>query len=109
MPGRTFSRDFKLDLVRQLASGTKRPAQVCREHNLSDSVLSRWRHEYAARGEAAFTPREASAATAPTSQEAKIAELERFCGQLALENAVLKKALQSSSATAPTASGSSMP
>jgi transcription initiation factor TFIIIB Brf1 subunit/transcription initiation factor TFIIB len=26
--------------------------------------------------------------------EARLAELERFCGQLALENAVLKKALQ---------------
>ncbi len=29
----------------------------------------------------------------PLSAEAKIAELERFCGQLALENALLKKAL----------------
>jgi transposase len=57
MPGRTFTREFKLEVVRQLANGIKRPAQLCREHHLSDSLLARWRHEYAERGEAAFTPR----------------------------------------------------
>lgn len=97
MPGRTFTREFKLALVRHLARGEKRPAQVCREHGLADSVLARWRHEYAERGDAAFMPKAASAAT--STAEARIAELERFCGQLALENAVLKKALQSLQST----------
>lgn len=49
----------------------------------------RWRKEYEARGEAAFTEKEVSGTTA---LEARIAELERFCGQLALENEILKKA-----------------
>lgn len=93
MPGRSFTREFKLEIVRQLAQGAKRPAQVCREHGLADSVLSRWRKEYAERGEAAFAPRMPLSET--NTAEARIAELERFCGQLALENAVLKKALQS--------------
>lgn len=97
MPGRTFPREFKLAIVRQLASGEKRPAQVCREHGLAESVLARWRHEYAERGDAAFTPKAAPAAT--SAAEARVAELERFCGQLALENAVLKKALQSLQST----------
>jgi transposase-like protein len=88
--GRTFSREFKLTVVREVASGTKRPAQACREYELSDGVLLRWRHEYEARGEDAFTPREASGTDA---LEHRIAELERFCGQLALENAALKKGL----------------
>jgi putative transposase len=35
MSGRVHSREFKLTLVRQLASGEKRPAQLCREHNLA--------------------------------------------------------------------------
>jgi putative transposase len=91
MPGRTFTREFKLDVLRQIASGAKRPAQVCRAYKLAESVLNRWRKEYAARGETAFTPKELSQEGA---SERKIAELERFCGQLALENAVLKKALQ---------------
>ncbi len=89
--GRAFSRACKLTVVRQVVSGEKRPAQVCREHSLDERVLLRWRHEYEARGEAAFTPHELAAADA---LERKVAELERCCGQLALENAALKKGLR---------------
>lgn len=89
--GRTYTREFKLDLVRQVTTGQKRPAQVRREHNLAESVLLRWRKEYEARGEEAFTEKQLSKDEA---LEQKIAELERFCGQLALENRVLKKSLE---------------
>ena len=98
MPGRSFTREFKLEIVRQLALGAKRPAHICREYGLADSVLSRWRKAYAERGEAAFAATAFAATALPTEPppaEARIAELERFCGQLALENAVLKKAVQS--------------
>jgi transposase-like protein len=91
MPGRTprvFTREFKLDVCRQIAGGHRRPAQVCREHQLTEGVLLRWRREFEQRGEAAFAPQEASPAEA---LERKVAELERFCGQLSLENALLKK------------------
>lgn len=90
MSGRVHSRELKMTVVHQLASGEKRPAQVCREHNLAPSVVSRWRNEYDQRGEEAFLT---STPSEPPTAEAKIAELERFCGQLALENALLKKAL----------------
>lgn len=86
---RFHSREFKLALMRQLASGEKRPAQVCREHNIAQSLLLRWRKEYQERGEAAFT---AGQVSATETLERRVAELERLCGQLALENAVLKKA-----------------
>jgi transposase len=92
MRGRTFSREFKLEVVQQIASGAKRPAQVCREQHVAETVLLRWRREYEERGAAAFTPKEA-ASSSPTAEQ-RVAELERFCGQLALENAALKKALQ---------------
>ena len=85
--GRTFTREFKLAVVQQVAFGA-RPAQVCREHGLAETVLWRWRREYAERGEAAFAPPESGS---PEALERRIAELERFCGQLALENAALKK------------------
>jgi transposase len=91
MKKRVHSREFKLRVVRQVESGEKRPAQVCREHNLATSVLDRWRKEYVQRGEAAFTEKEVSESEA---LERRVAELERFCGQLAMENAVLKKALR---------------
>lgn len=88
--GRTFSREFKLELMGQLERGERRPAQLCREHGLAEGVLWRWRREYAARGAAAFAPSELSGQEA---LERRLAELERFCGQLAMENAVLKKGL----------------
>jgi len=92
MQKRVHSREFKLEVVRQAASGEKRPAQLCREYGLAESVLSRWRKEYQEKGEAAF---QITSSGEVTTQEQKIAELERFCGQLALENQVLKKTLKS--------------
>ena len=88
---RNHTREFKLQCCRQAATGEKRPAQICREHNLSESVLLRWRKEYEACGEAAFTEQQLSENEA---LEARIAELERFCGQLSLENQILKKSLK---------------
>ncbi len=79
-------------MVRQIANGEKRPAQVCREHNLSEGVPLCWRREYASRGEAAFMSKDL---TGPDALHQRIAELERFCGQLALENQFLKKGLAS--------------
>jgi transposase-like protein len=87
---RNHTREFKLECVRQIAMGEKRPAQICREHNLAQSVLLKWRREYEARGEAAFTEKQLSEGEA---LEQKVAELERFCGKLALENEILKKGL----------------
>ncbi|MGE5334389.1 MAG: transposase [Nitrososphaerota archaeon] len=49
-------REFQLAILRQLTAGQQHLAQVCRENGLADSVLARWRREYAERGEAAFTP-----------------------------------------------------
>ncbi len=89
--GRIHSREFKLDVVRQVAHGAKRPAQVCREHGLAESLLLRWRKAYDARGEAAFgSPEE----TGTRGLEQRIVELERLCGQLALGNAALKRGLR---------------
>ena len=85
---RVFSREFKLAAVRQVAVEGQRPARVCREHEIAEGLLLRWRREYAERGEAAFAPPEA---TGTAALERKVAEVERFCGQLALENAALKK------------------
>ncbi len=89
---RNHTREFKPQCCRQVSTGEKRPAQICREHNLSESVLLRWRKEYEARGEAAFTEKQVSGDEA---LEERIAELERFRGQLSLENRILKKSLKS--------------
>lgn len=88
MPGRVHTREFKLEVCRQIAPGEKRPSQTCREHGSANSLLARWRKEYEQCGDGASL-------SGPQAEqevsERRIAELERFCGQLALENAVLKK------------------
>jgi transposase-like protein len=91
--GRVHSREFKLTVVRAVVDGGKSPAQACREFELANSVLDRWRKEYAERGEEAFTPRGLDKVA---TLEERVAELERFCGQLALENMALKKGLSNS-------------
>jgi transposase-like protein len=93
MAKKTYSREFTLKVVQTVEAGELRPAQACREYQIAESVLTRWRHEVRLRGaEAAFTP--LSGPTATPDYEARIAELERVCGQLAVENAALTKVLQ---------------
>ena len=90
MSGKQYDPEFKRKVAREVETGEKRPAQACRDYGISDSVLHRWRHEYKLRGDAAWT----TAAPDPsTALEQRIADLERLAGQLALENAVLKKTL----------------
>jgi transposase len=91
MHKRVHSREFKLEIVRQIATGQKRPAQVCREYGLAESVLSRWRKEYQERGEAAFQPHQAEGTT---SQEQCIVELEQFLWAAGPGESGAKKTLQ---------------
>ena len=58
MQKRTFSREFKLEVMRQITSGQKRYSEVCREYGIAESILSRWLREYRERGEAAFLPQQ---------------------------------------------------
>jgi len=81
-------------IVRELQAGTKSRAQICREHNLAPTVVTRWKQEYEQRGEQAFTAAVSKQLSESEALSARVAELERFCGQLAWENALLKKTLE---------------
>ena len=97
MPGRIHARELKLSVCQQIESGQKRPAQVCREHQLAQTLLLRWRNEYKERGaENAFLPKSPEQLSSTEALEKRVAELERHCGQLSLENALLKKLAQRS-------------
>jgi putative transposase len=43
MRGQVHTREFKLEVCQQIARGEKRPAQICREHEVANSLLARWR------------------------------------------------------------------
>lgn len=101
MKNRVFTPEFKLNIVRVMANGEKTVIQLCREHNLSDSLIHNWKKLYREKGEAAFTtPTHSRAGATPASlqdQELralrnKVAELERLIGQQTIELTILKKA-----------------
>jgi transposase len=86
---RVFSRDFKLRVLNEIEAG-KSQAQVAREHQINQQILTRWYREYRAQREKAFPGK----AWAVPSDAARIAELERMVGRLTMENDLLKKVLQ---------------
>jgi transposase len=90
---RSFSREFKLHIVRQLVSGEKRFAQLCREHNLCQTLLRRWREQYEQRGENAWLDQDDGRQVDPEAQT-RIAALEAALGRATLENEFLRHALQ---------------
>jgi transposase len=86
---RTFSLEFKRQLVEELLSGESRPAQLCRRHNITPSLLCHWKKQYS-RGQFNNEPTEEAAL------KDRIEKLERLVGRLTLENEFLKKGLQHS-------------
>ena len=85
---RKFSRDFKLQVVREVEAG-KTQAQIAREHEINQHLISRWCRQHRRYKERAF-----SGNGKPHTDEARLAALERKVGQLTMENDLLKKLLQ---------------
>ena len=86
---RVFSREFKIQVLREIEAG-KSQAQVAREHQINQQILTRWYREYREKRERAFPGK----AWSQPSDAARIAELERMVGRLTMENVLLKKVLQ---------------
>lgn len=84
---RIFSRDFKLQVVREVETG-KRQAQLAREHRISQNLISRWCRAHRRYKEKAFAGKGHA-----YTDEARVAALERMVGRLTMENDLLKKVL----------------
>lgn len=85
-PRRQHSVEFKQQIVEQLISGVASLGQLSRQHGLSAALIQTWRKKY----------RGGSLIEKPSREEqalkARVAELERMVGRLAMENDLLKKA-----------------
>lgn len=92
-PKRTFDRKFKLQVVRQLKSGEKRLAQVCREHGLCQTLVRRWREQYEQKGENAWLEQARNQHVA-ADNKARIAALEAALGRAHLELDFLRHCLR---------------
>jgi len=84
---RTFTSQFKREVVEELLSRTTGPAQLARRYNLSSGLLYHWKNQYA-RGKLNNEPAEEAAL------RDRIGQLEQILARLTLENEFLKKALQ---------------
>ena len=91
---RVFDREFKLALVRQLASGEKRMSQLCRENNLCENVLRRRKTQYDHDGENAWLETAGKPSSAETDEKTRIKELEAALGRAHLEIEFLRMALE---------------
>ena len=85
---RSFTPEFKFQVVMDLLSGRKRRAELLREHQLHESTLEGWCQVLRERGPQLF----AGNNQADSAEQARIAELERVIGRLTVELEVLRKA-----------------
>lgn len=84
---RTFNPEFKARIILQILTGEKSAAQICREHRLSDQLISNWKKQFLENADQIFDQvRDASV------EQERIAELERMIGRLTMELEAAKKA-----------------
>jgi transposase-like protein len=88
---RTFTRDFKLTICRDVESGSLKKGQACRQHALGASLLKTWLDQYHAKGEDAFDGGDWR--TSVPAPELRTKELEAALGRAHLEIELLKDAL----------------
>ena len=76
---RTFTTQFKREVVEELLSGASGPAQLTRRYNLFSGLLYPWKKEYA-RGKINNEPTEEAAL------RDRVSQLKQMLGKLTLEN-----------------------
>jgi transposase len=86
---RTFTAKFKTPVVLDLLTGRRRMAHSCREHDLKEHVVTRWRAAVLDGAETVF-----GTDIEPQRHLERIAERERMVGGLTLELEIAKKASQ---------------
>ncbi len=84
---RSFSDQFKAQLVLELLTGAASQAELCRKHNLHPQLLGHWKTSVLERLHTLFQGDEQA-----SQDQARIAELEQLVGRQAYELEILKKA-----------------
>jgi transposase len=86
---RLFTREFKLQVIREIEAGSKTQAEAAREYQVSSTAIYKWRQQVSKYHDQAFAGHGNA-----YSHEARVNELERMVGRLTMENDFLKKLLQ---------------
>jgi transposase len=83
---RTFTPEFKAQVVLEDLTGVKDKAEICREHRLRPQVFARWRKEFVERASEIFATQRSRG-----DEQERIAELERMVGRLTMKLEAAKK------------------
>src|SRR3989304_430366 len=83
---KSYSNDFKKQIVESILSGSSTQAELSREHRISPVMINRWKKDYKV---GKFFENVTS--TDMAKLELRIRDLERLVGRLTLENEILKK------------------
>ena len=89
---RKFTAQQKLELVMASWRGERSIAELCREHDISESLLRRWREQVLEAGAERFAAGEQRSLGA--EQRKRIAELERALGHKTYELEIAGKLLR---------------
>lgn len=86
---RTFTPEFKTEVVLEALTGESSQAELCRRHNRSEDQLSKWKQQFLENAVSVFTSSDKQ-----SSEDAeRIAHLERLVGGMAVAMDIQKKAL----------------
>lgn len=83
---RKFSPEFKAKIALAALRGEATTAELCRKHQLSDTVISRWKVQLVKSAHQVF-----ASSTPDDVQRQRIDDLERLIGQLTVELDAAKK------------------
>ena len=84
---RSFTSEFKAEVVIEALSGQSSQAELCRKHNLSDVQLSKWKRQLLENAATLFEPIDKQT----NASEERIAQLEQLVGRLTLALDIQKK------------------
>ena len=86
---RTFTPEFKTEVVLEALRGESSQAELCRRHSLSEDQVSKWKQQFLENAASVF------ASTDQQSSEAaeRIAHFEQLVGRLTVALDIKKKAL----------------
>lgn len=80
---RKFTAQQKTEIVLASLRGTKTVAELCREHDIADSLLRKWREQFLAAGAERLSGK--AERTENDELKARVAKLERALGRKTME------------------------
>jgi len=88
----SYSKEFKLEALRQLDLGARPGTEIARDLGIRRNLLYKWQEQLSQNGEGAFQ----GSGRKPANQSDKVTRLEKELAEVKMEREILKKASVSS-------------